>query len=442
MRNNWNIYWVLFTFLGIHFSCSNDDKVDPIFDVPVDQRVSQTLDSYEKSLISSEFGWKVKYQPKNSIGVYNVYLKFNADNTTEITSDFNRGIDDLESTYRVGISHFPELVFENYTVFHKLYELDGFNLDAEFEFIFEEVSADKIILRSKTDVGDDITKVVLEKATAEDKSIVENLRDFYESLEFGFKTESILRNLVVANSSNQIVFNSTFTFNEGLRQGVITTFDQESGAINSQRYPIEVNLSGFNLVEPFVYNGIEFTQFIYNPDDNTYTSVNSEQGLIAVIGYDLAPVSTGLVPALFSEEVDNFGIDFSNFLYFDDSSGFFLRQTSEDFLQLGKSNDFRVLDIIFDDQRFNGLTTVELVLNGKPPILMGFEVQRIPGERIIFSFVGATDDITPYSSFVSLLSNPNGWYVQRTRESRFQFNPSFLLTSVVLPNYRFSVYGL
>ncbi|MBQ4821825.1 DUF4302 domain-containing protein [Aquimarina sp. MMG016] len=438
MLKNIKTYILAFLAIGL-VACSNDD-VEPLFDTDVDTRVNTLLDGYRKTLVESEFGWKTRYQPEGTIGAYNIYLKFNEDNSVEITSDLLGGINDYETSYRVGIAQFPELVFENYSTFHFLFESNGFSLGAEFEFIFEEVTDDTITFRSKTDSGDKST-IVFEKATSSDKEAIENIRNLYPRVEDGFNTPSFLRNLVVLNSSNEITYSATFTFlNDEFRRGNISEFDSTTGELNSTIHPLAVTEAGFDLLEPLVVDGNEISSFTYDEINNVYTS--QDGGVTTIIGYDLAPITTGLVPALFSDDVDGFGVDFGRYLYFDNSSGNFLAQTSQDFLNLGKRSGFRIVDIIFDDARFPGSpTSMEFVFNGSS-IFAIFDVQRIEGERIIFSYLGATADITPILNTLILIVDANGWYVQGTDESRFINNPSFSLTNVTYPNYRFSVYGI
>lgn len=445
MLKHIKIYTTLFLLAVSIISCSGDNEIEPLFDQDVDSRVEETLKSYKQTLVNSEFGWKLLYQPNNSVGVYNIFLDFNEDDTVEIVSDYDLGGQDLETTFRVGRSQFPELVIENYSVFHNLFEINGFSLQGEFEFIFENVTADKIEFRSKTDVGDDITKIVFEKAVAGERERVIGTRTSYDEIAIGNGTNSFLRNIIVTDPSAgpmaEPLFQGTFSFSEFERVGIITTFDQATGNIASTSYPIAASDTGFSFTNPLTVNNVDITTFVF--DEATNTFVSEDGGLNTVIGYDLAPVATALVPALFSDDVDTFDTRFARYLYFDDSSQFYLQQTSPDFLNLLKSVGATGLDI-----RMNlfGAGVHGIIFRGVDgpggPLTAAFSFTVTPGERLTLGYLGATDPIDDIISVVLLLNDAAGWYIQETNESRFTANPSFSITSVNFPNLRFSIYGI
>lgn len=445
MLKNIKIYTLLLITLGF-MACSNDNEVEPLFDQDVDSRVDALLENYKKTLTDSEFGWKLVYQPNNSVGFYNIFLDFNTDNTVEIVSDHALGAQDLETTYRVGKAHFPELVFENYSTFHNLFEINGFNLKAEFEFIFQKVEADRIEFRSKTDTDeDDITIVVFEKATQGEKERVTNARDSYEEIALGHDSNRFLRNIIVtdpnAAPTDPPLFHGTFAYAESARVGVITTFDQSTGNITSTNYPIAGTDVGFNFGTALQVNGLDISTFTF--DEATNTFVSTDGGLNTVIGYDLAPVATGPVPALFSTDVDAFDTRFPRYLYFDDTSQFYLQRTSPDFLHLLKSVNAFGLDIRMN-QFGAGVHGIEFrgVSGPNGPLTAAFNFTKTPGEKLTLTFLGATDPVDDVVSVLLLLIDAGGWYIQETDESTFASNPSFQLTSVNFPNFRFSVYGI
>ena len=105
-------FYSLLFITVVLLGCSKDE-IEPLFDQDSDTRVNLLLEEYKSILTQSEFGWKTRYQPDQEVGAYNIYLNFNEDNSVEVTSDLLGGIFDLETTYRVGITQFPELIFEN-----------------------------------------------------------------------------------------------------------------------------------------------------------------------------------------------------------------------------------------------------------------------------------------------------------------------------------------
>ncbi|WP_066318161.1 DUF4302 domain-containing protein [Aquimarina aggregata] len=286
MLKNIKLYIVLFITLGF-IACSSDNEVAPLFDGDIDSRVNERLQSYTNTLVSSEFGWKADYRPQDDSGVYNFYLKFNADNTVEIVSDFNNGTDDLPTTYRIGKSQFPELVFENFSTFHRLFELEGFRLGAEFEFLFEEVTSDMVTFKSKTDAGDNKSTLTLVKATAADKEAVENLQGLDTRIEDGHMTTLPFRGITVANTAAEIVFSGSLAYDDLERVATVISEGDDSSEVVTE-IPIEVTEGGLNFVEPVTLAGTAFQEFTYDVTNNNFTSV--VDGNTAVIAHASLPL--------------------------------------------------------------------------------------------------------------------------------------------------------
>ncbi|MHA7057634.1 DUF4302 domain-containing protein [Aquimarina sp. M1] len=439
MLRNIKISSLLFLLLAV-FACSDDD-VQPLFEQDSDTRVNLLLESYRETLINSEFGWKTVYQPGSNFGGNNIYLNFNEDNTVDIVSDVLGGQNDLETTFRVGISQFPELVFENYTTFHALFEAQNFSLGAEFEFIFEEVSDNQIIFRSKTDISDP-TEIIFEKASAQDQEIIENLRDFYSQLEDENNTFRFIRNLVVLNEANEILYNRTFTYFDDLeRTAGVTNFDAATGSISTETLPIAVTDEGFRFLQPLTLGDLSITTFVYDQDFGTYTSTDS--GVTTIIGYDLAPVATEIIPELASADVNSFGVDFSTYSYFDESFGStFLSQTSENFINLAKVSDLYRVDMVLDDPFFSNQSYFIFNMNDGSFNFATFTREVIANERVVFTFSEFFGDPDGLINIFALLFSADGFYMTQTNESQFSANPSYKFTSVAAPNLNFSVYGI
>ena len=287
MLKNIKIYTLFILTLGF-IACSTDNEVEPLFEADIDSRVDAQLDTYRKAFISSEFGWKTDYRPKNEeTGIYNVYLKFNSDNSVEIVSDHNNGTDDLPSTFRVGKGHFPELVFENYSAFHSLFEAEQFRLGAEYEFIIKEVSENMIKLESKTDQGEEKSTVTLVKATATDKENVEKLRGLDERVKDGHLTTLSFRGITVTNSSSDITFSGSFSYDELTRVGTVRSDDADGKEV-VQELAIELTEIGFDFVDGVTFSGTQFKSFSYDEVANLFTS--TVDGNTAVISASSLPL--------------------------------------------------------------------------------------------------------------------------------------------------------
>ena len=269
--------WVFF-LLGI-ISCSSDNDVEPLFDEDVDARTQAKLDEYKAVLLNSEFGWKTAYQPENTIGVFNVYLNFDASGNVAITSDYNEGETDLATTYRVGIAQVPELVLENYSAFHSLFEANRFSLGAEFEFLFEEVLEDRIVFKSKTDAGEKST-ITFIKANANDQANIKALQGLDKRIENGYLTDKFFRSLTATNASGINVYSANFSFDSFRRIATVTSL--EGSNVVDVPYPIVVTANGFNLLEPITIDGNQISEFVYDEDTNNFVAnVNGIKAVIA-----------------------------------------------------------------------------------------------------------------------------------------------------------------
>lgn len=427
-------------FSGLLFSCSDDDEVEALFDKPVDQRVNETLMDYKTILVSSEFGWKVDYQTTDGLGVYKIHLKFNTDDTVIITSDAKNGVDDLPTNYRIGISQFPELVFENFSTFNSLFENGGgFDLGGEFEMLFEDVSADEVVLRSKTDAEIPST-ITFVKASATDVTAIAKLRGLDARIEDGYNTDLFFRTLQVFDGGGVLIETTTFSY--AFDERIATINSLGANGVTSAAYPLELTENGFRFLEPVTIGGVEFQEFVYNETENTFVAANGNGGE-TIVTHSATP------GVLFYPEVNTFGtLDaFEAYLYFDNTSGNFLTQTSDDFLNLGLSSGISRIQITFNDLASGGINYFLITMSNGDTFFLIFETEVIPNERMIFNFAGQGSnppdlDFTPLIDLASLLLDSNGWYIERTDESRFASNPSYLLTSAIAPNFRFSVYGL
>lgn len=159
---------IFFAFCRCSF---NDEPKLP----SVENRISDTKEELKNSLISTEHGWKVNYQPTSLTGEFFILLDFNDDGTVRIQSDIvaNDGeFRDQIIPYRIDSSQGIELILETYGVFHYLFELQQASFGAEFEFLFLKYEGDLILFESKTDLGDDVTELVLEPATTADQLLI------------------------------------------------------------------------------------------------------------------------------------------------------------------------------------------------------------------------------------------------------------------------------
>ncbi|MEW7278338.1 DUF4302 domain-containing protein [Aquimarina sp. 2201CG1-2-11] len=252
-------------------ACNDDNEVIPLFEEESNTRVTTELEKYRNILKSAQNGWTAAYQPDENKAVFGIHFTFNEDNTVAISSDYNNGEDDLPSTYRVNIGQLPELIFENYSLLHKLFEVENFTLGAEYEFIIDEISEEKIVLKSESDSGDQ-SLVTLIPATSSDKDQILANRVQEERLKDDFDNNEYRRTFTVTDNTNTEVFKSIFSFNPVLRQINILGKHATTCDVLYETFSLKITDNGFDFIEPVIINNKEFTSFTFDENSNSFTS--------------------------------------------------------------------------------------------------------------------------------------------------------------------------
>ncbi len=140
---------------------------------PPEERVAAAIQELQDELIAPPNGWKLAYKPTNESGTFFILLDFDPDGTVNIKSDVPDDDGEYRNqtiTYRVDNSLGLELIFETYSVFQFLFEIDDTTFGAEYEFLFVSKLEESLVFRSKTDVFD-ITTLIFEPASANDDNL-------------------------------------------------------------------------------------------------------------------------------------------------------------------------------------------------------------------------------------------------------------------------------
>jgi hypothetical protein len=155
-------------------SCRKDD--DPVFDKSPDERLNETLTSYQKALTSSPYGWNGNITTGDG-GTYRFYFGFNDSNRVVMYSDFDSTTATVlrESSFRLKALQQPSLIFDTYSYLHILSDPDaavnggtyGQGLKGDFEFRVDTVTADSISLTGRFNGS----KLSLRKAAQSDRNV-------------------------------------------------------------------------------------------------------------------------------------------------------------------------------------------------------------------------------------------------------------------------------
>ncbi len=166
-------FYILLTFIVTALSCDDDDI--QVFEKSADQRAAEAIATLKADLIAPANGWRVKYRPVDGAGSYYVLMKFGEDNKVRIQSDLTSD-DGLYVNqvigYRIDNSLGLELILENYSMFHYLYEQDQATFAAEYEFDFVNKTPDNaLVFVSKSDFSNKTT-ILFEEASASDVNLL------------------------------------------------------------------------------------------------------------------------------------------------------------------------------------------------------------------------------------------------------------------------------
>ena len=156
-------YGILSLFIIMVLVSCEDDPL--IFEKSADERSAEAVANLKTDLTAPEFGWQVQYRPNNETGIYNVLLKFGEDGKVNIRTDLfaNDGeFHDQTIPYRIDNSMGLELIFETYSFFSFLFELDQASFGGEFEFDFVNKTPDNaLVFASKSDQTNPPSRLVL-----------------------------------------------------------------------------------------------------------------------------------------------------------------------------------------------------------------------------------------------------------------------------------------
>lgn len=144
------LIYIALAILGFVVSCKKDE--DPKLEDP-DKRIAAELVTKQADLLAAPNGWRATIYPKGGKG-FMYYLKFNADGTVKMLSDFNATTSTVlaESTYRLKALMRPTLIFDGYSYIHFPADPNGSvsggnnatGLASDFEFAFTKTTTDSI----------------------------------------------------------------------------------------------------------------------------------------------------------------------------------------------------------------------------------------------------------------------------------------------------------
>ena len=257
------IYYMLFLLLtGVCFNACVSEEED-LFDKSAAERINEAIANYKAILQDAPQGWVMEFYPSDrSMGGYVYTAKFDngkVDMASEVSLSSNSGDSwpagtVVSSLYRVISEQSVILTFDTYNLlFHFFSEprgssdTDGYASD--YEFIFMEASADRLVLRGKK-YGNTL---VMTKLTESADSYIQKILDMQEKMSAVPRMKMIVAGKEYAISMIGKMLSYTETKEDSSLENVDMSFIYTP--------------DGINLYEPLTIDGVTFQRFVY--DDAT-----------------------------------------------------------------------------------------------------------------------------------------------------------------------------
>lgn len=254
------IYYILFLLLaGFCFNSCVSEEED-LFDKSAAERMNEALTKYKAILQDDPQGWVMEFYPSDrSMGGYTYTAKFDngkVDMTSELSLNSSSGDKwpagtVVTSYYRVISEQSALLTFDTYNLlFHFFSEprgssdVDGYASD--YEFVFMEVSEDRIVLKGKK-YGN---KMVMTKLTESAGSYMKKVLDMQE------KISAVPR-------MKMIVAGKEYTISM-VGKLLSYTDKKEDSSLENIDMAYIYTPEGFRLYEPLTVNGVTFQEFVYD----------------------------------------------------------------------------------------------------------------------------------------------------------------------------------
>lgn len=266
-------------------------KKEEISQIPKDlPRMEEVCANYNKTLQEAEQGWLIEYTPAVGTGAFNMHLTFKGD-SVHIESDYyvNSSEDFREQSnvrYRVAGVILPEITFETYSVFARLYERASGNF--EFEIKSDDEGGFWINPIHLADKG---VRFHLVKATTESLAVFNakvnmqnEIRQFVLDPTLKYFRQIDLQD----NANNKLRATAIFQ----ARTNSIVLIYQKDGETKVETYPYKMAADGIELTKPIEIGGqqLNIIHFGKRMTSGIFPIGDSEKNITGT----LTPVDTAL----------------------------------------------------------------------------------------------------------------------------------------------------
>lgn len=152
------LYKILIALVAAVSLASCTGEVDDIFDRSSADRMSEALATDRQLLVDAPNGWLMQYFCEDTYGGYNVFVKFNADNTATVANEVFETGNRATSHFKLEQSMGVVLSFDEYNELFHFFSApanpngigdDGIGMRGDFEFRVISATADRFELEGK-----------------------------------------------------------------------------------------------------------------------------------------------------------------------------------------------------------------------------------------------------------------------------------------------------
>ena len=282
MRKLFN--WLLIaTFAMIFASCTSE--VDDVFDKPSALRIEEAMKTYNDVLKAPANGWRMEYYGDTKYGGYNMFVKFNNDNTVTVANEVYGPGERATSHYKLEQSAGVVLSFDEFNeLFHFFSDpdnvldigADGEGMLGDLEFRILKCTADSVILKGKKHGS----RIVMTPFSGDWDTYIDDVLSSEEDMAFAsyYYIVGGTDTAMVTASYRQLTFNYT----------------DADGAAKKVDVPYIVQPNALHLYEPIEIMGETITDFEYKGGNDFLFSSNTSNAVMK--GY-VMPLSEALLSA-------------------------------------------------------------------------------------------------------------------------------------------------
>ena len=282
MRKLFN--WLLIaTFAMIFASCTSE--VDDVFDKPSALRIEEAMKTYNDVLKAPANGWRMEYYGDTKYGGYNMFVKFNNDNTVTVANEVYGPGERATSHYKLEQSAGVVLSFDEFNeLFHFFSDpdnvldigADGEGMLGDLEYRILKCTADSVILKGKKHGS----RIVMTPFSGDWDTYIDDVLSSEEDMAFAsyYYIVGGTDTATVTASYRQLTFNYT----------------DADGAAKKVDVPYIVQPNALHLYEPIEIMGETITDFEYKGGNDFLFSSNTSNAVMK--GY-VMPLSEALLSA-------------------------------------------------------------------------------------------------------------------------------------------------